>query len=84
MKTPGPSKASSAAVFQFTVLRLVGGGPTASTDFYQMGPLGIYRGGPVKTVSSHVLKVAARFEVYLESIQHLCCPILMVASADYG
>jgi len=65
MKAPGPSKESGAAVLQFTVLRLVGGGPTASADFYQMGPFGIYRGGPVKAVSSHVLKVAARLEVYL-------------------
>ena len=65
MKTPGPSKESGAAVLQFAVLRLVGGGATASADLYQMGSFGIYGGGPVEAVSSHVLKVAARVEVYL-------------------
>ena len=44
---------------------LGGGGATASADLYQMGSFGIYGGGPVEAVSSHVLKVAARFEVYL-------------------
>ena len=32
MKTPGPSKESGAAVLQFAVLRLVGGGATASAE----------------------------------------------------